>query len=199
MNVAAISEDNRRKLLEVAAEEILENGFQATSIGDILTKTGLSKGALYHHFPSKLALGYAVFEEVFIPGCVERWEPSLNDPDPISSISALLRSEITAMTDESIRLGCPVNNLGQEMSPIDEGFRQRISGAINHWRSDLQAALARGQEAGTVNSEINTMQAATFFVASMEGSIGLAKNAQDRELLAVCIEGLINFLEGLRA
>jgi len=199
MNVAAISEDNRRKLLEVAAEEIFEKGFQATSLGDILTKTGLSKGALYHHFPSKLILGYAVFEEVFIPECAARWTPALNDPDPISSISELLRRDMGEMTDESIRLGCPINNLGQEMSPIDEGFRLRISGAINHWRSDLQMALERGQEAGTVNKNINAMQVATFFVASMEGCIGLAKNAQDRELLSHCVEGMINFLEGLRA
>jgi len=199
MNATALSEDNRRKLLETAAEEILENGFQATSIGDILTKTGLSKGALYHHFPSKLTLGYAVFEEVFMPDCVDRWEPALNDPDPISSISNLLRAEVEEMTDETIRLGCPVNNLGQEMSPIDEGFRQRINHAINHWRDELQAALVRGQTAGNVKSGINSEQVATFFVASMEGSIGLAKNAQNRALLNTCIEGLISYLEELRA
>jgi len=199
MNATALQDDNRRKLLEIAAEEILENGFQATSIGDILTKSGLSKGALYHHFPSKLTLGYAVFEEVFVPECANRWEPALNSPDPITSISALLREQVQEMTDETIRLGCPVNNLGQEMSPIDEGFRQRINREINHWRDELQAAFERGQEAGNVKETIDTKQVATFFIASMEGSIGLAKNAQDRALLESCTEGLINYLEGLRA
>ena len=199
MNAAATSEDNRRKLLEVAAEEIHENGFQATSIGDILTKTGLSKGALYHHFPSKLTLGYAVFEEVFMPKCIALWEPVLSSDDPINSISERLRTEISELSDESIRLGCPINNLGQEMSPIDEGFRQRITRAINYWRSDIQAALARGQKAGNVNHQVNTFQAATFFVASMEGAIGLTKISQERALLEVCFEGLINYLEGLRA
>jgi len=199
MNAAAKHEENRRKLLEVAAEEILENGFQATSIGDILTKTGLSKGALYHHFPSKLTLGYAVFEEVFLPECTERWAPALSDSDPISGISQLLREDLNKLTSEKIRLGCPVNNLAQEMSPIDEGFRQRINRAITHWRTDLSAALERGQEAGTVDSNVNTMQIATFFVASMEGAIGLAKNAQDRELLEACVEGIISYLEGIRS
>ncbi len=199
MNATALSEDNRRKLLEIAAEEILENGFQATSIGDILTKSGLSKGALYHHFPSKLTLGYAVFEEVFVPDCANRWEPALSDPDPISSISNLLRAQVSEMTDETIRLGCPVNNLGQEMSPIDEGFRQRINREINHWCDELAAAFKRGQAAGHVKTEIDTKQVATFFIASIEGAIGIAKNAQDRALLETCIEGLISYLEGLRA
>ncbi len=199
MNAAARLTDNRRKLLEIAAEEILENGFQATSIGDILTKSGLSKGALYHHFPSKLTLGYAVFEEVFVPECANRWEPALNTPDPITSITTLLRTQVSEMTDEMIRLGCPVNNLGQEMSPIDEGFRQRINREINHWCDELAAAFKRGQAAGHVSTEIDTRQVATFFVASIEGAIGLAKNAQDRTLLEACVEGLIGYLEGLRA
>jgi len=198
MNATAVSEDNRRKLIEVAAEEILENGFQATSIGDILTKTGLSKGALYHHFPSKLTLGYAVFEEVFVPKCVDLWDPALNNPDPISSISKLLRNEIDEISDETIRLGCPINNLAQEMSPIDEGFRQRINRTINHWRSEMQTTLERGQAAGTVSSEVDPQEIATFFVASMEGSVGLAKNAQDHAMLETCFKGLINYLEGLR-
>jgi len=199
MNASALSEENRRKLLEVAAEEILEKGFQATSISDILTKTGLSKGALYHHFPSKLTLGYAVLEEVYMPECINQWELALNTLDPVSSISELLRAEIEEISDESIRLGCPLNNLAQEMSPIDEGFRQRISKAINRWRGDLQAALARGQKAGNVDPAIDTFQVATFFVASIEGSIGLAKNAQDRVLFEACLNGLISYLEGLRA
>jgi len=198
MNATALHDDNRRKLLEIAAEEILENGFQATSIGDILTKSGLSKGALYHHFPSKLTLGYAVFEEVFVPECINRWEPALNDSDPVTSITRLLREQVQEMTDETIRLGCPVNNLGQEMSPIDEGFRQRINREINHWRDELEVALKRGQQAGKIKVSIDTRQVATFFVASMEGAIGLAKNAQDRAMLEACTEGLISYLEGLR-
>lgn len=199
MNATEKLEDSRRKLLEIAAAEILEHGFQAASIGNILAKTGLSKGALYHHFPKKISLGYAVLEEVFIPQCIARWAPALSDPDPISSINKLLREELDNLTDEKIRLGCPINNLGQEMSPIDEGFRQRINKAITHWRTDLQEALERGQQAGTVASWVNTAQNATFFIATLEGAIGLAKNAQDRRLLDDCVAGLINHLEGLRS
>ncbi|MBL1261351.1 MAG: TetR/AcrR family transcriptional regulator [Thiotrichaceae bacterium] len=198
MNAVTLSEDNRRKLLEIAAEEMLEKGFQATSIGDILTKSGLSKGALYHHFPSKLTLGYAVFEEIFVADCAHRWEPALSDPDPISGISKLLREQVAEMTDEMVRLGCPINNFGQEMSPIDEGFRQRINREINHWRDELEAAFKRGQAAGNMKTEIDTRQVATFFVASIEGAIGIAKNAQDRALLETCAEALIGYLEGLR-
>lgn len=40
------------------------HGFQAASLNNILAKTGLTKGALYHHFPDKDRLGYAVIEEV---------------------------------------------------------------------------------------------------------------------------------------
>lgn len=199
MNATAKSEESRRRLLEIAAEEIHENGFQATSVGDILTRAGVSKGALYHHFPSKLALGYAVLEEVFLPDCESRWAPALSADDPITGIRELLQEGLINLSDDEIRVGCPINNLAQEMSPIDEGFRLRVSRAIGHWRSDLSAALERGQENGIVASHVDPAQIATLFIASMEGGIGLAKNAQDRALLKECTEGLINLMEGLRA
>jgi len=50
----------RRKILESAFHEIHRNGFQAASLNPILERTGVTKGALYHHFPNKQTLGYAV-------------------------------------------------------------------------------------------------------------------------------------------
>jgi hypothetical protein len=54
----------RDKLLQAAFCEIHRQGFQAASIANILADTGLTKGALYHHFPTKQALGLAVIGEV---------------------------------------------------------------------------------------------------------------------------------------
>src|SRR4030095_5203309 len=54
----------RQKLLYAAFEEMYRSGFQAASLDAILAKAGVTKGALYHHFPDKAALGYAVVDEV---------------------------------------------------------------------------------------------------------------------------------------
>jgi AcrR family transcriptional regulator len=52
-------ERTRERLLQAAFREIHRSGFQSASIDTILAATNVTKGALYHHFESKEALGYA--------------------------------------------------------------------------------------------------------------------------------------------
>ena len=70
----------RELLLGAAAREIHAHGFQAASLSRILAETGVTKGALYHHFPSKLALGYAVVDECYAPRLRKHWIDPLADP-----------------------------------------------------------------------------------------------------------------------
>jgi len=53
----------RQIILQAAFDEIHARGFQGASLSKILSSTQVTKGALYHYFPNKLALGYAVVEE----------------------------------------------------------------------------------------------------------------------------------------
>src|ERR1700727_474847 len=57
-------ERTRERLLQAASREIYRSGFQSASLGTILASAGVTKGALYHHFKNKEALGYAVVEEI---------------------------------------------------------------------------------------------------------------------------------------
>jgi AcrR family transcriptional regulator len=65
----------RERLLQAASREIYRAGFQSASLDTILAAAGVTKGALYYHFDSKEALGYAVVDESSPPtsaarGCV---------------------------------------------------------------------------------------------------------------------------------
>ncbi|CAN5126541.1 ScbR family autoregulator-binding transcription factor [soil metagenome] len=59
----ARSEATRRRILDAAIELFSEVGFAATSLGDILERAELTKGALYYHFESKESLASAIIEE----------------------------------------------------------------------------------------------------------------------------------------
>ena len=54
----------RERLLEAGFVEIYSRGFQPAGLDAIVERAGVTKGALYHHFPGKHALGYAVLDEV---------------------------------------------------------------------------------------------------------------------------------------
>jgi len=190
----------RQRLLGAALEEIYRRGFQAASLDTILARAGVTKGALYHHFSDKAALGYAVVDEVVKDLMLERWLTVLEESpaDPLTALQQTLRRRAASLTADEVVLGCPLNNLAQEMSPLDEEFRRRIDATFGAWRDGFARALARGQENGTVRRDVDPRKVAAFVVASVEGSYGLAKSAGSRAMLRSNLEMLATFLDTLR-
>ena len=193
------SDTTRDKLLKAAFEEIYRRGFQAASLDTILAKAGVSKGALYHHFPDKASLGYAVVDEVVKGLLLERWgvlEPPSGDP--ITALQRILRGRVAKLTSREVELGCPLNNLAQEMSPLDQRFRRGVNATFDIWTDAVAKDLASGQAQGTVRKDVDARKIAAFIVASIEGSFGLAKGAQSASMLRSNLEVLSTFLESLR-
>ena len=192
-------DQTRQTILQAAFREIHRNGFQAASLSNILAKTSLTKGALYHHFPNKLALGYALVEELLKEMVNEMWlRPLEMCEDPIQGLQDILKTLSKQMKPEDISHGCPINNLALEMSPTDEGFRQRINQIYDLWRKGIANALTRGQANGKVRQNIRPLSVATFIVASLAGMRSIAKNFQSHEVLLSCGESVMNYLETLR-
>ncbi len=193
------SEQTRQLLLEAAFNEIYEYGFQAASLSRILKNTGVTKGALYYYFSSKTELGYAVVEEIIATSIEEFWVKPLRDSgSPIDTFIELMQKSAEETGAEMLRLGCPLNNLAQEMSPIDEGFRDRLERVYASWRNSIAAALEVEQQRGQVRADIDPEQTAIFVLAALEGCVGSAKAAQSMETLYACGSGLIEYLKGLR-
>jgi AcrR family transcriptional regulator len=194
------AETTRQLILRTAFQEFYRYGFQGGSLNRIVEETGLTKGALFHHFASKQELGYAVVDEVIWPRFKETWiDPLERSEDPIKDAKRLLLH----MAEKgggiwSLVQGCPVNNLAQEMSPLDEEFRKRLERIYAGWRLAFKTALTNGVGAGKVRKDISPSKVAAFIVAALTGIIGTAKNAQDRQLLREAGETLIAYLESLR-
>jgi len=193
------SAETRAKILMAAFDEIYLRGFQAASLNNILKNTSTTKGALYHHFKSKMELGYAVVDEVIGETLASNWiEPLTKTDDPIAVMQHILEKSGDLMTEEDVRLGCPLNNLSQEMSPNDDGFRERISTIYIKWEKAIEGACDRGKAAGNIREDADSKQLAILFVATLEGCLGLAKSRQSLDVLMQCGQGLIEQLELLR-
>lgn len=187
----------RAALLDAAFDEMHRSGFRGADVEAILDKVGVTKGALYHHFDSKEALGYAVVDEAIANLTREKWlEPLQQARDPIAALIGIIRS--TSMTSHETFLGCPLNNIAQEMSPLDEGFRKRTAKIFTAWQRATATALREGKSQGTVSKEIDPDDAATFLIAAFEGYMSLAKNAQDAGFLRSGQKALVSYLESLR-
>lgn len=189
----------RTHLLDVAFAEIYANGFQGLRVDTLLDKAGLTKGAFYHHFPSKQALGLAVVDEVLAGMAELIWAQHLRQfEDPIEGIEASVAFALGMLGERCTTLGCPINNLAQEMSGIDEEFRERLDHMFRGIVASIAGALRRGQASGLVRSEVEPDAAAAFIFASVEGSIGLAKSARSKSMLDAALSEMKRYLLTLR-
>lgn len=186
----------REKILEAAFHEMHRYGFQAASLSSILTHTGLTKGALYHYFPAKHDLGLAVVDEVIGRTYIDRvFTPLLESKDPLKTIREILHQK--RANPDLIELGCPLSNLMQEMSPLDEQFRLRLNTLMQRWLDSLEDALQRGQKQGQVRQDVHCAKASLFIVSALEGCVGIAKNMQSTKTYQQCLDSLIEYVSGL--
>ncbi|GHG03139.1 TetR/AcrR family transcriptional regulator [Thalassotalea marina] len=190
------AEATRRKILEVAADEIHQHGFQATSLSIILKRCEISKGALYHHFDNKLELGYAVFEEIYTPMFIATWQPAVEVDDPIMGLIKFFKDICQEMTCDDIVCGCPINNLCQEMSGVDEGFRLRILNMQQQLNHLIAFNLQR--IASQLRNDLDFNQIAYFIVSSFHGAYSLSKSAKNKELFDKVIAELCIYITNLK-
>jgi len=109
-----------------------------------------------------------------------------------------LRMEDELLKEGILQKGCPVNNLVQEMSGVDEGFRRRLAEILEEWTGTVADGFRRGQVNGSVHPDVDPREVATFVVASYQGACGVAKNAQDIGPFTACRDRLDAYVETLR-
>lgn len=191
--------DTRGEILFAAYKEIHYHGFQSASLSNILARTGVTKGALYHHFPNKTELGYAVIDEVISQHIhLSFIDPLQNFDNPIDGIIELIQNSGNAFSMTDIELGCPLSVLAQEMAPIDEGFRIRLIKIYDQWHQSIADGFQRALESNQVRDDIDPYTVAVTIVATMEGAINAAKVAQNLDKLYLCGAGLIQYLQLIR-
>src|SRR5271170_7264201 len=192
-------ERTRERLLQAAFREVYRYGFQSAGVDTILAATNVTKGALYHHFENKEALGHAVIEEIIAEITRDRWMLPLQrstDKNPVDALIGIVQAIPARPRD--VKSGCPLANLAQVMSQIDEQFRKRLERIFHAWQEEIAVALRRGQSQGTVRRDLVPEETASFLIALVEGHEVLAKNAQDTKVWNVGIRNIVGWLGSLR-
>lgn len=191
-------DETRRDILHSAFNEIYVNGFQAASLSRILSNVNHTKGALYHHFSNKKSLGLSVVDEMIGTRMYAFFmEPLESSNDPIPVLYDILQRKIDTLTLEEIKYGCPLNNLTQEMSSIDEDFHDKLKTISDKWVKTIENALERGKNYNTVKKDVNSKGTALFVVSSIEGAFGLGKTSDSSDFFKQCMKQLQNYIRTL--
>lgn len=193
-------EGTRAEILKVAFWQVFLHGFQAVSVNEILAHTSLTKGAFFHHFPTKQDLGYAIVDETLREMTLDRWiRPLAAYANPLEGIVENLGQIIETMPEEHLGLGCPLNNLIQEMSNVDPVFREKLGGVLEIWIAGVEAELRRAQRGGLLREGVSPRHLAEFVVMNHEGAFGMTKILRDRKVFRSLLLNLKRHLESVAA
>jgi len=184
--------------MRAAFGEIYERGFQAASVNDIVARTEVTKGAFFHYFPTKNDLGYAIADEVLRDMMLRRWKRPLTAyRNPVQGMVKTYRNLMEETTDEELSLGCPLNNLTQEMSAVDPIFREKLRDVLQTWIGETEKHLRRAKDEGYLRPNVDVRMAAETAVMMEEGSAALVKNLGDRKVYWSLYEGFRLFMESI--
>jgi TetR/AcrR family transcriptional regulator, transcriptional repressor for nem operon len=165
----------RVRLLEAARALVRQKGFAGTSVDELCMAAGVTKGAFFHHFASKEALGVALIDDwTEMTGAMFAAHPYNSLPDPLDRVFAYiaLRREILCqpVAEFSCVAGTTVQEAFETAPPIREAAARSIASGCDHVRRHLDEALAAHPVPGASADSL-----ARLFQVAVQGGIILAK------------------------
>jgi TetR/AcrR family transcriptional regulator, transcriptional repressor for nem operon len=168
----------RSRLLDAAAQLFQDRGYHATGMRDIMAATGVSSGALHHHFPTKDALAFAVIADRVASTVRETWiEPVRRSKSLSKSVGQIFADLVRAIERRGAVRGCPLNNLAVELSYASPQFREPLQAIFKEWETVLAERLSNTREGARLD-RAKRSAAAGFVIATYSGAMNLAKATQ---------------------
>jgi AcrR family transcriptional regulator len=197
MDVARHPVPTRQRLVDVARELIYLQGYEATSVSEILEKAGVNSGSLYYYFDSKEDLLLAVldtYKEMLWPVLLEPVFKKTDDP--MDRVFALLEAYRQGLLYTACTQGCPIGNLALELSDHPR-VRGKIAENFEGWCNAVRKCL---EEAGDrLPPDVNRGKLAKFILTVMEGGVMQARAHGSIEPFDACVEQLRDYFNRMTA
>lgn len=171
----------RRTILKRAAPVFNQQGYAGTSLADLMKKTGLEKGGIYRHFPSKEALAVAAFDFAWAGARQNRMQALESFSSPLAKLRGLVddfadRPSITPG-------GCPLLNTAIDSDDGNPVLRAHARAAMREWLDYLEQTLRDGMKCGEIRKDIEPAAIASVLVATLEGSVMMSRLHGNRNAL----------------
>jgi len=170
--------DTRSKIVEAAMELFLLKGYGSTSIADILSRSQVNSGSLYHYFPGKQDVLIAVLD--FYRDNIDAMllQPAwATTADPVDRVFALLGLYRGLIVSTDCEYGCPIGSLALELHEPDLIVRQKLAENFTGWVDSVRTCLENG--AADFPPKIDLQALAEFVLTVMEGSVMQARTYRD--------------------
>ena len=171
-------------------------GYNSTSVADLLSRTQLNSGSLYHVFPSKQDVLVGVLETLR-----DNIGPMLLEPawggvdDPIEKIFALLAHYRLGIVESDCTYGCPIGSLALELHEPDPQVRELLAANFEAWTGAVEKCL---RDAGSrLPANVDRRALAQFVLTAMEGGVMQARTHRDVAFFDRAVDQLRSYFEFL--
>jgi AcrR family transcriptional regulator len=181
----------REKILKRCFEAMEVVGFEALRADKEVLNLSISKGALYHYFPTKLDIGYAMVDEIIKPMYEKKWSGLIDRTEGISStIYQIIESEKHEATEKKILRGDVLYNLMLEMSGVDLKFRQKLEDVLEMQVKILQKSLLSGKSSNEIKPGVDSRSMAYLLIGQLHGCYAIAKTRASKDVFVSMVNGL---------
>lgn len=171
-------------------------GYNSTSIADILSRSQVNSGSLYHFFPGKQDLLLAVLEAYR-----EGIRPMLLEPawsgieDPVERVFALLALYRRHIIDSDCEYGCPIGSLALELHDADPIVRQRLAENFTGWVDAVEECFRAGSHRFREGTDFRGL--AELALNVMEGGVMQARTYRDPAYFDRAVDQFRNYIDAL--
>ena len=190
----------RERILANAEELTLKQGFAGTSIDNILTATGITKGSFFYHFKSKADLARALVERYWardyqlFEQLSERADELSNDPLQSMLIFLKLFEEFIEKWEEPPE-GCIFASYVYESQQFDEAIGTFIADGFKEWKKLYEDRIEQIMKKYPPQIKIDPGELAEMIMCIIEGGFILSKSLQDAKLIARSVKQFRRYLQ----
>lgn len=187
--------DARTRLLEAARDVIRAQGFTATTVDELCRAAGVTKGAFFHHFASKEALGVAaaLFWAETTSALFAR-APYHERDDPLDRLIGYVEFRKEIIDGGLAEFTCLVGTMTQEIYGSHPAIRDACAASIFGHAATLEPDIAAAMEARAIEADWTPASLAAHTQAVLQGAFILAKATGDRAVARESVDHLKRYL-----
>lgn len=188
--------DARNRLLEAARDVIRAQGFTATTVDQLCQAAGVTKGAFFHHFESKEALGIAAAEfwSEITSGFFAN-APFHAHADPYDRLIAYIEFRKQIIAGELAEFTCLAGTMIQEVYDSHPAIRDACAASIFSHAATLEPDIAAAMKARGMKAAWTAASLAAHTQAVLQGAFILAKATGKRAIAKESVEHLRRYIE----
>lgn len=187
--------DARTRLLEAARDLIRAQGFAASSVEQLCRAAGVTKGAFFHQFGSKEALGVAAAD--FWTATTSAFfaaAPYHTHKDPLDRILAYVDFRKAIIEGEVAEFTCLVGTMVQEAYASSPDIRDACARSILGHAATLEADISSARKVHAVTGDWTPASLAQHMQAVIQGAFILAKATNDPAIARASLDHLKRYI-----